>query len=541
MEPISLRTPLALLLISLGAIAAAWWWLATPVKLTRAPIDPNAKLQCVSYAPFRGEQTPLQSTAQIPAEQIAEDMAQLAKITDCVRTYSIENGLDQVPALAAKVGLKVIQGIWLGSNRLKNSVQVSTVVGLTKTYPNVITAVVVGNEVLLRGEMTASDLAAVIRSVKSQVAVPVTYADVWEFWLRNRDLYDAVDFVTIHILPYWEDFPIRAKYAAAHVDAIRMRMAVAFPGKEILIGETGWPSEGRMRAGALPSRTNQARVVSEILNLAKQENFRVNLIEAYDQPWKRRLEGTVGGYWGLFDSEQRALKYPPGEAVSNFPSWKLQMTCGMALSVLIFGSAWLTLRRRPWTPRLASWVAVGISATTAGILLGVASDKLFYESYGVGGWLGWGSLLAAGILSPLLCANALMSGGALPTFLELLGPRDGRTRSALTVILGAALLVTTLIGTETALGFVFDPRYLDFPFAALTMAVVPFALLMLLNRPQQGVRPIAEQVFAAVLAVAVVYTTFNEGTENWQSLWTCAMYFLLAVTLWRARGVQIPG
>jgi exo-beta-1,3-glucanase (GH17 family) len=540
MEPISFRTPLALLLISLGAIAAAWWWLATPVVLARAPIDPNAKLQCVSYAPFRGEQTPLQSTVQIPAEQIAQDLAQLAKITDCVRTYSIENGLDQVPALAAKAGLKVIQGIWLGSNRLKNSAQISTVVGLTKAYPEVITAVVVGNEVLLRGEMTTSDLAATIRSVKSQVAVPVTYADVWEFWLRNRELYDVVDFVTIHILPYWEDFPIRAKYAAAHVDAIRMRMAVAFPGKEILIGETGWPSAGRMRAGALPSRTNQARVVSEILNLAKQESFRVNLIEAYDQPWKRQLEGSAGGYWGLFDSVQRALKYPPGEAVSNFPAWKLQMAGGMALSVLIFGSAWLALRRRPWTPRLASWVAVGISATTAGILLGVASDKMFYESYGFGGWLGWGSLLTAAIVSPLFCANALMSGRSLPTFLELLGPRDGRTGSVLTIILGAALLVTTLIGTETALGFVFDPRYRDFPFAALTMAVVPFTLLMLLNRPQEGARPIAESVFAGVLAVAVVYTAFNEGAENWQSLWTCAMYFLLAVTLWRARGVQIP-
>jgi exo-beta-1,3-glucanase (GH17 family) len=540
MEPISFRTPLALLLISLGAIAATWWWLATPVALARAPIDPNAKLQCVSYAPFRGEQTPLQSTARIAAEQIAQDLAQLTKITDCVRTYSIENGLDQVPALAAKAGLKVIQGIWLGSNRLKNSAQISTVVGLTKAYPDVITSVVVGNEVLLRGEMTGSDLAATIRSVKSQVAVPVTYADVWEFWLRNREIYDAVDFVTIHILPYWEDFPIRAKYAAAHVDAIRMRMAVAFPGKEILIGETGWPSEGRMRAGALPSRTNQARVVSEILNLAKQENFRVNLIEAYDQPWKRQLEGTAGGYWGLFDSVQRALKYPPGEAVSNFPFWKLQMACGMALSVLIFGSAWLALRRRPWTPRLASWVAVGISATTAGILLGVASDKLFYESYGFGGWLAWGSLLAAAIVSPLLCANALMSGRSLPTFLELLGPRDGRTGSVLTIILGAALLVTTLIGTQTALGFVFDPRYHDFPFAALTMAVVPFALLTLLNRPQEGARPIAETVFSGLLAVSVVYIAFNEGAENWQSLWTCAMYFVLAVTLWRARGVRIP-
>ena len=86
-----------------------------------------------------------------------------------------------MPALAAKVGLKVIQGIWLGSNRLKNLAQISIAVGLTKEYPGVITALVVGNEVLLRGEMTTADLAANIRSVKAQVTVPVTYADVWEY------------------------------------------------------------------------------------------------------------------------------------------------------------------------------------------------------------------------------------------------------------------------------------------------------------------------------------------------------------------------
>ena len=540
MEPISLHTPLALLLLSLGAIAAVWWWIATPINLARAPIDPAAKLMCVSYAPFRDAQTPLVQTTHIPAEQIAQDLAQLAKISDCVRTYSIENGLDQVPALAAKVGLKVIQGIWLGGNRLKNLAQISTAVGLAKEYPGVITSLVVGNEVLLRGEMTSADLAALIRSVKSQVTVPVTYADVWEYWLRNREVYEAVDFVTIHILPYWEDFPIRARHAAGHVESIRKRMAVAFPGKEILVGETGWPSAGRMREGALPSRTNQARVVSEILSLAKRENFRVNLIEAYDQPWKRQLEGTVGGYWGLIDSEQRAVKYPPNQAISNFPFWKLQMGSGMALSVLVFGAALLTLRRRPWTPRLVSWLAVGTWATVAGILLGVATDKLFYESYSIGRWIGWGTLLAAGIASPLLCANAVMSGRALPTFLELLGPRDHRTGSVLTMMLGAVLVVTTLIGAETALGFVFDPRYRDFPFAALTMAVVPFSGLMLLNRPQDGVRPIAEAVFAGVLAGSVLYIVFNEGAANWQSLWTCAIYFLFAVTLWQARAVQIP-
>ena len=540
MEPISLRTPLALLLISLGTIAAVWWWLATPITLARAPIDPNAKLQCVSYAPFRGAQTPLDPTTHIEAEQIAQDLAGLATITDCVRTYSIENGLDQVPSLAAKVGLKVIQGIWLGSNRLKNQFQIATALRLTKEYPGVVTSLVVGNEVLLRGEMTANDLAANIRAVKAQVSVPVTYADVWEFWLKNREIYDAVDFVTIHILPYWEDMPVKAKFASSHVNSIRMRMAVAFPNKEILIGETGWPSAGRMREGALPSRTNQARVVSEILDLAKRENFRVNLIEAYDQPWKRQLEGTVGGFWGLFDSVKREVKYPPGVAISNYPAWKWQMGGGMGLSFLIFGVAWLTLRRRPWTPRPVSWIAVGLSATSAGILLGIGVDKMLYESYGIGGWIQWGALLAVAVASPLFCAHAIMAGRSLPTFLELLGPPEFRTRSWLTALLAIVLAVTTLLGAETALGLTFDPRYHDFPYASLTMAVVPIALLTVLNRPKKGERPVAESVFAGLLVVAALYAGFNEGSDNWQSMWTCAIYLLLALTLWRARAVQSP-
>ncbi|HXB81265.1 MAG TPA: glycosyl hydrolase family 17 protein [Bradyrhizobium sp.] len=532
---ISLRTPLALLLTSLAAIAAAWWWLAIPIKLTRAPIDPNAKLQCVSYAPFRDHQTSLSPATQVSREQIAEDLAQLAKISDCIRTYAVDLGLDQIPELAAGVGLKVIQGIWLGRDRQKNLTQISTGIRLAREYPQTITALVVGNEVLLHGDMTASDLAATIRSVKAQVDVPVTYADVWEYWLRNRELYDAVDFITVHILPFWENFPVRAKFAAAHVDAIRQQMAAAFPGKEILIGETGWPSEGRMRDAALASRTNQARVVSEILDLARRENFRVNLFEAYDESWKQQLEGTVGGYWGLFDSVRRTLKYPHGVPISNFPLWKLQMGSGMVLAILIFGTAWLTLRRKPWQPRPVAWFAVGISATTAGILFGVAAQKMFYESYGAGGWLLWGALLLAATAAPIVGANALMSGRALPTFLELLGPKNYQTQSMPAIMHGLTLMVTIVIGTETALGLVFDPRDKDFPYAALTMAAVPFAALTLLNRPKKGIRPMAESLFAGVLLVAAIYTGFNEGPANWQSLWTCAAYMLLAVTLWQAR------
>ena len=216
------------------------------------------------------------------------------------------------------------------------------------------------------------------------------------------------------------------------------------------------------------------------------------------------------------------------------------MGAGMGLSVLVFAVALITLRRRPWTPRFSAWLGVGISATSAGILLGIAADKMFYESYGWGGWLQWGTLLLAGILSPIFCAQALVIGRSLPTFLDILGPREERKWSKLTAVLGLTLAVTAVIAAETALGFVFDPRYRDFPYASLTMAVVPFALLML-NRPQIGVRPIAEAVFAGVLALSAAYTLLNEGRENWQAMWTCAIYLLFALTLWRARAEQSQG
>ncbi len=538
-EPIAFRAPLALLLISLGTIAAAWWWLAKPVTLDHAPIDPATKLECVSYAPFRDDQTPMTPGLIVSPEQIQEDLVELAKISDCVRTYSVDNGLDKVPELASRVGLKVLLGIWIGNGRLKNAQLVDTAVSLAKDFPGVIKAIIVGNEVLLHGEMTPSDLRELIRSVKARVDVPVTYADVWEYWLRYREVSDAVDFVTIHVLPYWEDFPVRAEDAAAHVATIQKRVAIAFPGKEILIGETGWPSMGRMREGALPSRINQARVISELRALAKRENFHLNLIEAYDAPWKRYWEGTVGGNWGLFDAEHRQLKYPSGVAISNYPFWKLQMASGMMLAISVFAAAWLTLRRRPWTPRLTAWIAVAISATTAGILLGVAYDKMCYESFGFGGWLLWGSLLAAAFASPVLCASALMSGRSLPTFLDLIGPRESRTQSFPTLLLGSALTVSTLIAAQTAFGALFDSRWRDLPFAALTMAAVPFLTLTLLNRPKSGPRPMAEAVFAGLFAAAAVYTVFIEGTQNWQAMWMAAAYFLLGITLWRARSVAV--
>ena len=225
------RVPLALFLVSMSMIVAVWYWLASPVLLDHALIDPAKKLDCVSYAPFRSGQTPWNSDIVISPAQIAEDLNQLAGVSNCIRTYSVENGLDKVPQLASKVGLKVILGIWLGRDRVKNAALIDTAVSLAKEYQGTVTSVVVGSEVLLRGEMTVEDLREILRSVKARITTPITYADSWDYWLRHREMAADVDFVTIHMLPFWEDEPIRAENAAAHVIDIYKKVALLSPAR----------------------------------------------------------------------------------------------------------------------------------------------------------------------------------------------------------------------------------------------------------------------------------------------------------------------
>jgi glucan 1,3-beta-glucosidase len=365
--------------------------------------------------------------------------------------------------------------------------------------------------------------------------VPITYADVWEFWLRHRDLAALVDFVTVHILPYWEDFPIPAATAAAHVESIRERMAAAFPGKEILIGETGWPSAGRMREGALPSLVNQALVLQEVLAIARSKGYRVNVIEAFDQPWKRQLEGTVGGYWGLFDDASRGAKFDWGKPVSDHPHWRLQAAAGIAFAALIFGAAFVS--RRADTSR-GRWLAIAAIALAGGAMIGWAFELIFYESLGIGGWLRSAALVALAALTPLIAAAVLMRDESLPSFADVLARANGAGSSRVAWVMGFLVVATTAIAIQVALGLVFDPRYKDFPFAPLTAAIVPIALASLPGRGGDFGQGLAERIAAATLALSAVYIVFNESVTNWQSVWFCVLLLALALSLVRFRPLR---
>jgi exo-beta-1,3-glucanase (GH17 family) len=515
-------------------IVAAWWWLGRPVAIpAAASLAAGERLPCVSYAPFRNGQTPLDLSTRIPEWQIDNDLAQLAPLTACVRTYSVNLGLDRIAPIAQRHGLKVLQGLWLGPDPAFNRFQINTTIALANSYPEVIAGVVVGNEVLLRGEMSPAALVGVIREVKAAVPVPVTYADVWEFWLRNREVASAVDFVTIHILPYWEDMPIPASDAADHIVSITSRVAQSFAGKEIMVGEFGWPSAGRMRERALPSPFNQALVAQEVLARAKAQGLRVNLIEAFDQPWKRALEGTVGGHWGLLTAEARTPKFAWGKPVSNHPHWVWQALAGVVLAVGVFATAAMH-REAPELP-FPTLAGVFLNAVIPGLLVGWAMETIPLESFGAGGWVRSLALFAIVLLAPLAGTAAMLRGISLPPLATVLGRRDERAKDPFAFGLGFGLALLTVIALQIALGLVFDPRYRDFPFAPLTAAAVPFAVLAISNGSREARPRQAEGVAAIVLALSALFIVLNETTANWQAVWLGSILLMLAATLARLR------
>jgi exo-beta-1,3-glucanase (GH17 family) len=524
-----------LLAASIAAIILAWWWLGRPIPM---PVDiaaDDGKLQCISYAPFRADQNPLELGTYVQAAQIEQDLTRLKQLTGCVRTYSIEHGVDQVPAIAQRLGMKVMLGLWLSPDRAKDRMQIDTTIGLARRYPDVVTSVVVGNEVLLRGDLSADDLVAIIGEVKAAVPCPVTYADVWEFWNRYPEIATVVDFVTIHLLPYWEDFPIPVDRAAAHVESIRRQMAARFPGKEVMIGEVGWPSAGRMREGALPSPANQARFLAEVMANARNAKYRVNVIEAFDQPWKRRLEGTVGGHWGLFDAYRREPKFDWGAPLSNHPPWRWQAAGGAVVAVLVFGVGGALARRRGVAPPMGRWIGAAAIATVSGTLVGWAWANVPVESLGLGGWIEGCAWAAVALLAPVVAGASLVLGLPAPSFGEILGRPEERPCAPLAWVAGGVRIVVTLLALQVALMLVFDPRYVDFPFAPLLAAAFPYALLAMWVAPGKGVWPGAEKLAAGVLAGAAVYIVVNESIANWQALLWCAGLAMLALTLARVR------
>jgi len=467
-----MRLPVLVLALAAAALVhyAAWWLPNRPVEI---PPMPGERLQSVSFAPFRDGQSPLQQIYPTPA-QIEEDLRVVARQAEGIRTYTVREGLEVLPDMARRAGLAVTAGAWIGALPARNGPEVDELIRQADAHPDVIRRVIVGNEVLLRRDRTPEQLAAYIRRVREAVDQPVGYADVWENFVRFPRIAEEVDFLVIHILPYWEDVPGSVEHVRDHVLWAYREVQARFPGKPIMIGETGWPTEGRSRGPASPGKAEKALFLAAFAALAEEEGFDYNIIEAFDQRWKERLEGTVGARWGLMAAD-RTAKFEFGRPVVENPDWRLHAAAGTLLALALLLPA---LRGR----RLAGRDLV---------LLAAAAQVM-------GGALVWASLVAlrqnlvvhqiaeAWILVALQAAVAIAALHAAAAFLSADAPRvsphhraEARRGLPLAARLGRpAFLALAAWAAYAGLALTIDGRYRNF---AVQDLVVPAAAAVLLG------------------------------------------------------------
>jgi cellulose synthase/poly-beta-1,6-N-acetylglucosamine synthase-like glycosyltransferase/exo-beta-1,3-glucanase (GH17 family) len=308
--------------------AAGWYLLHDRVS----PPNVVGQLASVSFSPVAaGRDGEKDVTTE---EQIRSDLAVIAPHTRAIRTYSVSNGLAAVPELASEFGLHVTLGAWIDEWEEQNEREMETAIELSKRHRN-IDSIIVGNETLYRSSVFnrgpgVQDLIAKIQKVKRQVSVPVTTAEVWNIWLEHPELASAVDYLAVHILPYWEGLP--SSVAVDHAMKIYERLRQAYPGKRIVIAEFGWPSAGLNRLAAVPDPLAQAEIIRDFVARADAMGIDYSIVEAFDQPWKT-FEGSVGAYWGMFDTE-RQPKFELAGAVET-PNWVLKTVAALAIGLLL--------------------------------------------------------------------------------------------------------------------------------------------------------------------------------------------------------------
>ena len=520
------------LLLLLAAITGLGWYLPNRPQAADVAM-PASRFNSLSFAPFRDGQSPLTGTFPSAAE-VDADLALVATRAGGVRTYAAIEGDYDVAALAGAHGLKVWQGIWLGGDRAQNAREIAKGIALANRYKDVITRVVVGNEVLLRRDLTAPELAADLDQVRAAIHQPVTYADVWEFWNQFPEIANHVDIVTIHLLPYWEDDPTGITGAVAHVRDIWRDMAARFAPKPVVIGETGWPSRGRWRRDAAPSRVNQAVFLRQFIALSQHEGFDYNLIEAFDQGWKYQSEGVVGANWGIWTAN-RAEKFPLAGGVVEDPSWPGEAVASIGLGLLL-----LTCGGR----RGGGFAARAVLGFALGAALAWAAGQaapVLYDPYVR--LAAVGNLAGQAALAFLLMrrAGAILAGDSLPPARD--GAQATETIRAILLLRRPAAwravgwqdcafddLAFLFLWTATVLQalLVVDSRYRDTGFAAFAVPVIASLARMALG-DWPVARGRAEWAAAGVLMAGAVASAIEEGALNWPFLaWSLACLVLAA-------------
>ncbi|MEO1051382.1 MAG: MFS transporter [Bacteroidota bacterium] len=262
----------------------------------------NGGMYGLSFSPYLEGQN---IGDELSEAQIQRRMEIIAPYTKWVRSFSCTEGNQHIPKAAHQKGLKTLVGAWISEDRAQNEKEINALIELAKAGNVDIAAV--GNEVLLRDEMSEDELLGYIKRVKEALpGIPVGCVDAYYQFYEHPKLIDACDVILCNCYPFWEGCPIEK--SAAYLDQMYEITTEAAKGKPVIVAETGWPSCGDNTNEAEPSSENAMKYFINVNNWRQRNNIDLFYFSSFDESWKVHHEGDVGQRWGIWNKDEQ-LKY----------------------------------------------------------------------------------------------------------------------------------------------------------------------------------------------------------------------------------------
>jgi len=262
----------------------------------------NNGMHGIGFSPYKEGQKPGDI---ITENQIRQRMEVIKPYTKWIRSFSCTDGNELIPKIAHEYGIKTLVGAWLGKDDEINKKEIANLIKIAKE--GYVDMAAVGNEVMYRGDLTENELLTYMQEVKAAIPdIPVGYVDAYyEFELRPK-ITEACDVVFANCYPYWEGCSL--EYSLLYMKDMYNRASKAAKGKKVIISETGWPNQGQVYHGSVPSFENAIKYYINAQQWSEEDDIEMFYFSSFDESWKTGAEGDVGAFWGLWDKHEN-LKY----------------------------------------------------------------------------------------------------------------------------------------------------------------------------------------------------------------------------------------
>ncbi len=280
----------------------------------------------ISYGSYRDGESP--EIGSVSSEKdILQDLTILTSAGDIswhlIRMYGADPASEQVLKVIRKYNLpvRVMQGAWLSGKQTgaENNEQIEEVIRLANEYPDIVVAVNLGNEVFVDwswhkfGEKEIPKYLGWVNKVKNAIDAPVTLADDYNFWNKphSRQIADRLDFIVLHAYAMWNSQTL--ENAVPWTAAIYQDIQSRYPGKQIVLGESGWTTSSVKTNGderliiAEAGEATQAIFFEEYHRWLKESRIASFYFEAFDEKWKGGADkpnAIAEKNWGLFRSDR---------------------------------------------------------------------------------------------------------------------------------------------------------------------------------------------------------------------------------------------